>query len=155
MSLVRQEYQKWDEVAAKSLVSSHSNVRGGLLPALHALQDAFGYIASEALDLLANTFNLSRAEVLGVVSFYDDFKSKPAGVPVIKVCMAEACQAVGARDLRREAEEIAGPKVLIEDVFCLGNCACGPSISVGTRVFGRVDEDRLREIVGSEGGGDE
>jgi formate dehydrogenase subunit gamma len=156
LSVTMQEYQKWDENEAKSLAASFREVRGGLLPALHALQDAFGYIHSSGLDLLADTFNLSRAEVFGVVSFYDDFRSEPVGQPVIKVCMAEACQAMGARDLRRDAEKITGSNALIEDVFCLGNCACGPSIRVGEHVFGRVNGNRLREIVvAMEGGGDE
>lgn len=136
----------WDAVVARDLVAPHSDVRGGLLPALHALQDYFGRIAQEAIDLAADVFNLSRAEVYGVANFYDDFRKVPPEEPVLKICMAEACQAVGAEALKSHVASLADAKIEVEEVFCLGNCACGPSVMTETRVYGRVTPERLDTI---------
>lgn len=148
-------WPEWDAALARGLIAPFSDLPGGLLPALHALQGHFGCVAQEAIDLAAEVFNLSRAEVYGVANFYDDFRKVPPEKPVLKVCMAEACQAVGAEALKRHAVAAVGGQMEIEDVFCLGNCACGPSIMTGTSVHGRVTPDRLDTIVSPpEGGGE-
>lgn len=148
-------WPKWDAAVARDLVVPHSNVPGGLLPALHGMQEHFGCVAQGAIDLAADVFNLSRAEVYGVVNFYDDFRKTPPEMPVLKICMAEACQAVGAEGLKRHAVDLAGGRMEIEDVFCLGNCACGPSVMAGSSVHGRVSPERLDTLVGLlEGGGE-
>ena len=125
----------------RSIVGAHVRQRGGLLPALHALHDAFGWIPPAAIAILADAFNLSRAEVHGVVSFYADFRVEPPRAPQIRICRGEACQARGARAVRARADAIvaAGTAVEVADVFCLGNCALGPSVLVADRVVGRVD----------------
>jgi formate dehydrogenase subunit gamma len=136
-----------------------SAVEGGLLPCLHRIQATFGCIPTESFDTLADGFSISKAEVHGVVSFYHDFTVEPKqGVPV-QICCAEACQAVGGRDL-----EAAAPKMLgvefgdnqadgqfhLERVYCLGNCACGPSVRIADNVYGRATPDGLKMIVDSE-----
>jgi formate dehydrogenase subunit gamma len=126
--------------------------RGLLLPALHAVQDEFGHVPDEAVAVLAEEFNVSRADVHGVLTFYPDFRRQPGGRVTIAVCRAEACQAVGAGAL---LDEVAGRLgvpvgavtpgggVALEEVFCLGNCALGPSASVAGRVLGRATADRI------------
>jgi formate dehydrogenase subunit gamma len=119
-----------------------------LLPALHALVEAFGYVDERAVPLVADVFNLSRAEVTGVVSFYGDFRTKAPGRHLVKVCRAEACQAMGCERLVAELEErLATPvdttsadgAVSFETVYCLGNCALSPAALVDGKLFGRVD----------------
>ena len=127
---------------------------GGLMPALHALQHAFGYIDRRAIPLLADVFNITVTEVHGVISFYKDFRTTPPVGPLVQVCRAEACQARGANDLFAKATELAaglaaGAAVEVDEVFCLGNCALGPSVAVDGRLFGRVDEAAIRTIVGN------
>ena len=138
----------WDERAARALVEPWSVGEGGLLPALHALVEAFGYVDERAVPLVADVFNLSRAEVTGVVSFYHDFRREPPGRHVVKVCRAEACQAMGCERLVAELEErLATPvdttsadgAVSFETVYCLGNCALSPAALVDGKLFGRVD----------------
>jgi formate dehydrogenase subunit gamma len=113
---------------------------GALLPVLHAVQDALGWVPPDSLPLIARDLNLTRAEVHGVVSFYHHFRSTPPGRRVIRVCRAEACQALGARALEAHAkrtlgidfhETTADGAVSLEPVYCLGNCGCGPSVLVG------------------------
>lgn len=146
----------WSEEKIRQLIGPHAERRGGLLEALHALFDHFGYIEETALPVVADVFNLSRAEVHGVVSFYHDFRKSPPGRHVIKICQAEACQAVGSRELTRHAkkslgidfhENSKGGGFTLEPVYCLGNCAATPAVMVDGHVYGRVDPDRFDQIV--------
>jgi formate dehydrogenase subunit gamma len=137
---------------ADQIIAPHAATEGGLLPALHDLQAAFGFVSDEAVRLLAHAFNLSRAEVYGVVTFYHDFRRAPAGRHVVKLCQAEACQAMGARELATHAGERLGValgsttadgRVTLEPIYCLGLCATAPSAMVDGRVLGRVTQARL------------
>jgi formate dehydrogenase subunit gamma len=148
------------EVKALAVCAAHGNKPENLLEILHDLQHAVGYVPESTLPLIANAVNLSRAEVHGVVSFYHDFKREPAGCHVIKICRAEACQAMGTDHLCSHAEKslktemggtTADGRVTIEQVFCLGNCALSPAILIGDRLYGKVDAKRFDEIVASLG----
>ena len=130
---------------------------GALLPILHAIQDEFGYVPAEAVPILARVLNLSRAEIHGVLTFYHMYRSEPPGKHTLYLCRAEACQAMGARELERYAceklkvnfhETTADGRVSLEPVYCLGNCACSPAIMIDTTVHGRVTPERLDEILG-------
>ena len=142
----------WDEGAARSLSERWSADEGGLLPALHALTEAFGSIDERAIPLVAEVFNLSRAEVTGVVSFYKDFRTTPPGRHVVKLCRAEACQAMGCERVASELEARLATAmdgtsrdgaVTVETVYCLGNCALSPAALVDGKLVGRVDADAL------------
>ncbi|MBI4986239.1 MAG: formate dehydrogenase subunit gamma [Rhodocyclales bacterium] len=130
------------------LLEARKNLPGGLLPLLHDIQDALGYVPPAAVPLIATALNLSRAEVHGVVSYYHHFRQVPAGRHVLRICRAEACQAVGADGLIAQAQAALGcgwhattadGAVTLEPVFCLGQCAVGPNLL--------VDEDELHARV--------
>jgi formate dehydrogenase subunit gamma len=133
------------------IVGAHRDREGALLPILHDVQAAFGHVPQDALPLIAKALNLSKAEVHGVVSFYHDFREAPAGTHVVKLCRAEACQAVGADRVAAHARATLGVDwhgtsaggVTLEPIFCLGLCACGPAAMVDGKLVGRVDEARL------------
>jgi len=129
---------------------------GALLPILHDLQDRLGCIPPAAIAPLASELNLSRADVYGVVTFYPDLHEQPRGARVVRLCQAEACQAVGARELAAHASARLGiplgattpdGHVSLDEVFCLGNCALGPSAQVDGVLHGRVDAARLDALV--------
>lgn len=129
---------------------------GALLPILHALQEEFGYIDREAVPLIAEILNLSRAEVYGVVTFYHDFRAVPPGRHVLKLCRAEACQSTGGDVLAARAEAKIGValgnttadgRVTLEPVYCLGLCATAPSAMLDGRVVGRLDERKLDALL--------
>jgi len=137
-------------------IGEYRDVPGGLLPLLHAVQDALGCIPSDAVPAVARALHLSRAEVHGVISFYHDFRTEPAGRHVLQICRAEACQAMGARALEAHAmttlgigfgETTADGAVTLEEVYCLGNCACSPSVRLDDAIHARVDSARLDELV--------
>ena len=130
---------------------------GALLPILHAVQDALGYVPPESLALIAHELNLTRAEVHGVVTFYHHFRSAPPGRCVVQICRAEACQALGARALEAHAKKTLGigfhettsdGAVTLEPVYCLGNCGCGPSVLIGAdELHARVTPDRFDRLI--------
>ncbi|MFC6021669.1 formate dehydrogenase subunit gamma [Plantactinospora solaniradicis] len=140
----------------RALVAAHRGDRGALLPILHRIQTEFGYVDSDVVPVLAAELNISRADVHGVVTFYTDFRSEPAGRTVLKLCRAEACQSVGAERLVAHAEQVLGIKVgqttpdgsvTLEQVFCLGNCALGPAGQINERVQGRLSPARLDTLL--------
>jgi formate dehydrogenase subunit gamma len=140
----------------REIVATHRAQRGALLPILHAVQEALGCVPREAIPVLADELNLSRADVHGVVSFYHDFRSEPAGRTTVRVCRAEACQALGAQRLVAHLQARYGVSLgetswdrslTAEQVFCLGNCALGPAAQVDGRLHGRLDETRLSLIL--------
>jgi formate dehydrogenase subunit gamma len=143
-----------DRVA--KICADHAHREGPLLPILHGVQASFGHVPQEALPVIAEALNLSRADVHGVMSFYHDFRTAPAGRRVVKFCRAEACQAVGANASIAAAEAAAGVTlgetspdgvVTLEPVYCLGLCACGPAALVDGEVVGRVDPARAAALV--------
>jgi formate dehydrogenase subunit gamma len=149
-------YEPWDEARGTEIIAEHSHVEGGTLVTLHALQEAFGYIPEPAIPLVASALNLSRAEVYGVFTFYHDFRKKPAGRHVLKLCRAEACQAAGGDQLAARAEAklgiaigetTANELVTLEPVYCLGLCATAPSAMLDGKVVGRLDEARIDALV--------
>ena len=139
-----------------SAVQKYAGVAGGLMPLLHEIQASLGHIPRDSVAAIARGMGLSRAEVHGVISFYHDFHDEPRGQTTIHLCRAEACQAMGARKLEqhvitRLGIEFGGTtadgRYSLEPVYCLGNCACSPSIRIGDEVYARVDADRFDEIL--------
>lgn len=146
----------WDAETGRGIVRALKHVEGALLPILHAIQDEFGYVDAAAVPVIADELNLSRAEVHGVMSFYHDFRKEPPGRHIVKVCRAEACQSVGGRESEAHAQErlntgfhatSADGRYTLEPVYCLGNCACGPSAMIDGKLYGRVTPKRFDQIV--------
>lgn len=137
------------------IINNYKHLEGPLLPILHAVQADYGYVPPQCLSVIAHGLNISRAEVHGVVSFYHDFRSSPAGRHRIKLCRAEACQAMGGDQLAMVAKQLFGldwhqtsasGAVTLEPVYCLGLCACAPAAMVDDRLIGRLDEAGLQAL---------
>lgn len=144
-----------EEIVEAALAPHHGRI-GPLLPVLHAVQGKLGYIPPEAVAMIAKALSLSRAEVHGVMGFYHDFRSDPPGEHIVHLCRAEACQAVGARELEAHARERLGigfgettadGLVTLEPVYCLGNCACSPSVRINDEVHARVSPEKFDELI--------
>lgn len=132
-----------------------------LVQILRDFLELFGFISEDMLRLLADELNLSRADVHGVVSFYHDFRRERPGAHVIKICQAEACQAMGSRALTEHARTTLGIElhattandaITLEPAYCLGNCACSPAVMIDDEVHGRVDHALLDQLIGKCGG---
>lgn len=131
------------------IIERQRELSGALLPILHEIQDALGHIPPEAVPPIATALNLSRAEVHGVISYYAHFRQTPPGRHVVRVCCAEACQAVGGAALAEHARSrLAGSEVTLEPVYCLGLCACGPSMQVDeTTLHARVTPEKFDALI--------
>lgn len=138
------------------ILATHAGQPGPLLPILHAIQDAVGYIPPDQVGRIARALNLSRAEVHGVISFYHYFRQEPAGRHVVQVCRAEACQAMQCERTEAHARQRLGVdyggttpdgEFTLEAVYCLGNCAAGPSVMVDDKLYGRVTPERLDTVL--------
>lgn len=139
-----------------NLVNQRRNQPGALLPILNDIQDQLGYIPNNAIPLIADALQQTQAEIQGVISFYHHFQTTPPGRHKIEVCRAEACQARGARELEKHVQTTLGMSYhqttpdkafSLEPVYCLGNCACGPSLKVNDEIIGRVTIERFDQLL--------
>ena len=140
----------------EAAVAAQRDRIGALLPVLHEVQDKLGYVPGDAVSMIARALHLSRAEVHGVISFYHDFRTEPPGEHMVHICRAEACQAMGARELERHVGERLGiglgqttadGLVTLEPVYCLGNCACAPSIRINDEIHARVTPEKFDGLI--------
>src|SRR5581483_11329514 len=118
----------WDKEAISAIAHELKDQPGALLPILRRIQDELGWIPEQSVPIIADALNLSRAEVHGVISFYHDFRHHPPGRHVLRLCRAESCQAMGA-------------------VYCLGNCACSPALTIDGDLYGRVGAATLDRLL--------
>jgi len=141
-----------DLAIVRDVLSNYEARQDLLLPILQEVHRRCGRVPKEAVALVAEHLNVSRAEVHGVVSFYHDLRDTTPGAHVVQLCMAEACQAVGCRALASHAERTVGVafgvtttdgQVTLERAYCFGNCACGPTVRIGDRIHGRVTPERF------------
>lgn len=149
-----------DEPLVRDICDRHQNKPDALIEILHDVQSADGFISDPALATIADALNISRAEAHGVISFYHDFRRKKPAQTALKICRAEACQAVGADDLAQYAEASLGvtfgddkdnASIGLASVYCLGNCALGPAMMIDDKLYGRVTHDRFDEICEQHG----
>ena len=146
---------RWNEAEATEIVRRHEGREGALLPILHDLQAAFGYVPEQAISFLAQTLNITRAEVHGVVSFYHDFRQEPAGRHILKLCRAEACQSMESEAFARRVLDrfdidwggtTPDGRVTIEATYCLGLCASAPSAMLDGEPMARLNAESIDEI---------
>ena len=145
----------WSPDMIRRQVVALKHKPGALLPILHAIQDRVGYIPKDAVPIIAEGLQQTRADVHGVISFYHHFRTQPPGSHIVEVCRAEACQARGGRALERHIQNKLGVdyhqtssdrEFTLAPVFCLGNCACGPSIRVDNAVYGRMSPEKFDQL---------
>ena len=144
------------QATVQDIIDTLKHKPGALLPILHGIQDALGYVPAETVPAIAKGLNLSRAEVHGVISFYHYFRETPPGQHTIHLCRAESCQAMGGKALEAHVqaklgidyhETTADGQFSLEPVYCLGNCACSPAIQIDDAVYGRVSTASFDAII--------
>jgi formate dehydrogenase subunit gamma len=146
------------DVSAKveTILAEHRTEAEDLLPVLHAIQDGVGYIPPDQVSSIANAFNLSRAEVHGVISFYHYFRTSPPAAHTVQICRAESCQSMGADALIEHAQRALGCNLHgkdgeayfgLEPVYCLGQCATSPAIMIDERVYAKVTPARFDQLI--------
>jgi formate dehydrogenase subunit gamma len=142
--------------AVDDAIARLRDLPGALLPILHAIQDKLGFVPPASVERIARGLNISQADVHGVITFYHDFRSAPPGRHVLKLCRAEACQAMGSQRIEAHLERKLGVgmhattadgAVTLEPVYCLGNCALSPSLQCDGHLHGRMDEQRVDALL--------
>jgi len=140
------------------VLAERRHMAGALLPVLHGIQDALGYVPPEAVPQIADGLNLSRAEIHGVISFYHHFRETPPGQHTVYLCRAESCQAMQGRALEAHAKKAleidfhqttADGGVTLEPIYCLGNCALSPAVMIDGDVHGRLTPQRFDALIGA------
>lgn len=150
-----------DAKTTSEIVASHGAKPELLVQILATIVNRFGWIPADTIRQLAAELNLSRADVHGVVEYYHDFRTTEPGKHIVKICQAEACQAMGSEKLTAYAEQSLAMSlhdtdndITLEPVYCLGNCACSPAVMINGKTFGRVNEKRFNEIIDDMRGSD-
>ncbi len=150
-----QDYQT-QQATVQAILTAHKDQPGSLLPILHGIQDNLGYIPAAAVADIASALYLSQAEVHGVISFYHYFRTTPPGRHTLHICRAESCQSMGSKALEQHAKQTLGIDYhdttadglfSLEPVYCLGNCACSPSVTIDKQVYGRVTPEKLDQLL--------
>jgi len=148
--------QSFDIDAVRQVIAARRDLPGAMLPILHGIQEALGYVPADTVPMIAEALNVSRAEVHGVISFYHYFRQQAAGQHVVQLCRAEACQAMGGEALARHAQQALGcgfhetsadGQFTLEPVYCLGLCGCGPSLTVDGESHGRMNALKLDRLL--------
>jgi formate dehydrogenase subunit gamma len=125
---------------------------------LHAIQDNIGYVPELAFPLISKALSLSVAEVHGVVTFYHHFRTQKPGRHILQICRAESCQAMGSDAIEAYIkkkldlnfhETTPDGEITLEPIYCLGNCACSPSVMIDEEVYGRVDSQKIDQLIAS------
>jgi len=151
-----QPVKSWDVTTVRDVITACESMPGAMLPILHGIQDAIGYLPPEAVPMIADALNVSRAEVHGVITYYHHFRQAPAGRHLVQLCRAEACQARGADALVAHAKAIlacdfhettADRALTLEPVYCLGHCAVGPNMAIGDTLHARVTPEKFDALI--------
>jgi formate dehydrogenase subunit gamma len=144
-------FSPWSDDAAAAVLAQTCDKPGPVLISLQGLQEKFGFVPLRAVELVAKACNVSRADVHGVLTFYHDLRTTPPPPTTLHICVAEACQALGSRSLVADAEKIFNTKmdesneaIELKSVYCLGNCALGPSAMVNGDLVGRATAQGLK-----------
>nr|WP_067285945.1 formate dehydrogenase subunit gamma [Marinobacterium profundum] len=147
---------QWTPELIQAEIDALKHKPGALLPILHAIQDKFGYVPTEAVPQIGDALNQTRTEIHGVISFYHHFRTSEPGSHTLQICRAEACQSMGSRALEAHAKAslnvdyhgtTADREITLEPVYCLGNCACAPSVRIGNDIHGRVSPEKFDRLV--------
>ena len=139
--------QTIDSKSVSTIVGQYDARPEMLVQILQRIVQEHGWISAEVTRQLAGELNLSRADVHGVVEYYHDFRTEPPGKHIVKICQAEACQAMGSRELTEHANGVLDEDTTLEPVYCLGNCACSPAVMIDGKTYGRIDEARFNTLL--------
>lgn len=152
-------FAPWSAAAASAVLAATCDKPGPVLISLQALQEEFGYVHEQAVELVAKACNVSRADVHGVLTFYHDLRTSLPPSTTLRICVAEACQAVGSRELVKDVEKAFNARmdesnedVELKPVYCLGNCALGPSAMVNGELVGRATAQGLKSAAHAQVG---
>lgn len=140
----------------QQIIEKHKEVKGALIPVMHEIQELYGYLPQEALQLVSKELNISMSEIHGVATFYSLFTLQPKGEHIIRVCMGTACYVKGSQSIIDKLNLELGVEVgkttkngrfTLEAARCLGSCGLAPVMMIDDRVYGKVTPDDVIKIL--------
>ncbi len=152
-----------DVTELKQLIDVHGREPGSLIPLLQKVQDLYGYVPEESIEIMAKELSLFPVEIFGILSFYSQFHTSPRGKHIIRVCQGTACHVMGGKDILdileaklgiRDSETTPDGMFTLERVACLGCCGMAPVIMVDDNFHGNLtaqDLDGLLKTYQEEG----
>jgi NADH-quinone oxidoreductase subunit E len=156
--IVREEEVQVDLSLMNPIIEKYKNTRGNMIPLLQHTQELYGFIPRDAFLKLEKETSLTLNEMYGVASFYAQFRLKPVGKHIIKVCHGTACHVQNATVITEAIQEELGVKdgettqdgvFTLESVACLGCCSLAPVMMIGDETFGKLDGKKSKEVIRS------
>jgi NADH:ubiquinone oxidoreductase subunit E len=150
---------KADLERLNKIVADHREQRWALIPLLHEIQRALGYIPPEGIPRIARDLGLFPSQVQGVITFYTQFYTAPRGKNIVRVCRGTACHVRGGKTILKlvrqelgieEGETTPDLKYTLETVACIGVCALAPNIVVNKDTHGQMNPKRVARLFGEE-----
>lgn len=135
---------------------NYEGEKGALIPLLQAAQDTYGYIPVTAIDQISEIVGIPAAEIYGVITFYSQFRLKPLGKFLIKVCDGTACHVNGSERIAGVIEDelqISGNDTTEDGLFtlqkvaCLGCCSLSPVIMINDETYGRLTPKKVQQLL--------
>ncbi len=145
-----------DPARVERVLARYSGRKGAVIPVLQEVQETLGYLPIWAIEAIALGLEVPASQVYGVVTFYAQFRLKPIGKHLCKVCHGTACHVSGATEVSEaileqlrvvEGATTEDGKFTVESVACLGCCSLAPVIMIDQEAFGRLSPDKARKIV--------
>ena len=144
----------WDSF--EEVMKAYTGSESQLIPLLQKLQEAYGYLPRDVIERLSQRMGIFVSQIMGVVTFYSQFRLKPVGKNIVRVCFGTACHVIGAenvadaicRELNIDLGGTTEDKMFtVESVACLGCCSLAPVIMINDETHGRLTPDTARNAI--------
>lgn len=139
-----------------NITKKYVGIEGGIIGALHEVQDEYGYIPESVQKYLSKELDVPMADIYGIITFYSRFSLLPKGEYNIEVCMGTACYVKGAEEVLNKFKEELGikegqvtpdGKFSLESIRCIGACGLAPAIVINSEVHGKMSADKVKEVL--------
>jgi NADH-quinone oxidoreductase subunit E len=144
------------QLTLPELYLSYGKKHDSLIPILQGIQKKLRYIPKEAIPVIASELSMYESDIYGVITFYTQFRLKPVGEHIIKICKGTACHVGGAETVGQAVSDIlhinehetsGGNKFTLEHVACLGCCSLAPVMMIDDKVYAHLTKDKIKKIL--------
>ncbi len=135
------------------ILEKYKDTKGNIIPLLQDIQDIFGYIPEDAVDLISKRLDIPESKLYGVTTFYAQFHLRPRGENIITACCGTACHVKGSERIINSIRTALGlgsgedttrdQKFTLEKVACIGTCSMAPVVVINKDVYGGITPDKI------------